>query len=79
MKPQIVIGIDGSLNDPRNGWEHILDIVEVGNGRVVDFEIVQKDAPSGRGSYQGSGNVMEVEAMRRMVKRWEGGQKQRFW
>jgi hypothetical protein len=44
-------------------------MVEVGSERVVDFEIVQKPNVSGRGNYQGRTNGMEVEAMRRMVKR----------
>jgi hypothetical protein len=43
--------------------------------RVVDFETVQRANASGRGNTQGSSNGMEVEAMRRMVKRWEDDQK----
>jgi hypothetical protein len=46
-------------------------MVIFGNGRVVDFEMVQKTTAPGRGNYQGSSNGMEVEAQRRMVKRWE--------
>jgi hypothetical protein len=48
---------------------HVLDIAEIGSGSVVDFEVLQKETASERGNYQGSGNGMEVETMRPMVKR----------
>jgi hypothetical protein len=41
MKPQAAVGIDGSWNHRRNGSAHLLDMVEIGSGRVVDFETVQ--------------------------------------
>jgi hypothetical protein len=50
-------------------------MADVESGRVIDFEIVQRTNPSGRGDYQANSNGMEVEAMRRMVKRWENDQK----
>jgi hypothetical protein len=75
MKPQVVVGIDGLWNHRRNGSAHLLDMVDVGGGRVVDFEMIQKTTASGRGNYQGSSNGMEVEALKRMVKRLEDDQK----
>jgi hypothetical protein len=68
-KPQSVVGINGSWDHQGNRSAHILDMVEVGSGQVVDFEIARKELASGHGNYQGSSNGMEVEAMRRMVKR----------
>jgi hypothetical protein len=62
MKLQSVVGIDGSLNHQRNEPAHILDMV-------------QKTTASGRRNYQGSSNGMELEAVRRMVKKWEDDQK----
>jgi hypothetical protein len=59
MKPQAVVGINCSWNDRRNGSAHLLDMVDVGSGRVVDFEMVQKTTASGRGNHQGSSNGME--------------------
>jgi hypothetical protein len=59
MKPQAVVGIDGSWNHRRNGSAHLLDMVDVGGGRVVDFEMIQKTTASGCGNYQGSSNGME--------------------
>jgi hypothetical protein len=34
-------------------------MVDVGSGRVVNFEMVQKTTASGRGNYEGSSNGME--------------------
>jgi hypothetical protein len=68
MRPQAVVGIDGSWNHRRNGSAHLLDMFDVGSRRVIDFEIVQKATASGRGNCQGSSNGMEVGALRRMVK-----------
>jgi hypothetical protein len=69
MKSQAMIGIDGSWNHRRKRPAHILDMLDVGSGRVVDFKIVQKTTASGRGNYQGSSNGMEGEAQTWMVKR----------
>jgi hypothetical protein len=54
MKSQAMVGIDGSWNHRRKGSAHILEMVDVGSGRVVDFEIVQKTTASGSGNYHGS-------------------------
>jgi hypothetical protein len=59
MKPQAVVGINGSWSRRKNGSMHIIDMVDDGSGRVVGFEIVQKANESGRGSYEGSSNGME--------------------
>jgi hypothetical protein len=55
--------------------EHVLDMIAVGSGRVVDFEIFQKTTASGHGNYHGSSHGMEVEALKWMVKRWEDNQR----
>jgi hypothetical protein len=78
MNRQAVAGIDGSSHDEANGSVQPLDMVEVGSGRVADFEIVRKANASGRGNFEGSSNRMEVEAMRLMVKGWEDVQKGRL-
>jgi hypothetical protein len=75
MKQPAVVGIDGRWNHRINGSGHIPDIVDVESRSVVDFEIVQRTNASGRGNYEGSSNGMEVEAKKRMVKRWENDQK----
>jgi hypothetical protein len=51
-------------------------MVDVESRRVVGFQIVQRTNASGWGNYEGSSNGMEVEveAMRRMVKRSEDDQ-----
>jgi hypothetical protein len=59
MKPQAVVGIDGSWNHQRNESANLLDVVDVGSGSVVDFEMVQETTASGRGNYEGSSNGME--------------------
>jgi hypothetical protein len=64
MKQANVVAIDGRWNHQRNGWVHILDIVDVESRSVINFGIVQKANVSGRGSGQESSNGMEVEAMR---------------
>jgi hypothetical protein len=53
-------------------------MVDVGSGRVVDFEIVQKAHASGSGHHQRSSNGMEAERLKRMVKRWETDPKRRL-
>jgi hypothetical protein len=50
-------------------------MIDADSGRVVDFEIVEKSSPTRRGNYEGSSNGMEVEAMRRMIGRWEDDEK----
>jgi hypothetical protein len=75
MRLQAVIGIDDTWNDRRNGPVSILDMVHVGSRRVVDSDVVQKGNASGPGDYQRSSNGMEVEALSRMVKRWEDDQR----
>jgi hypothetical protein len=59
IKPQAVVGINGSWNHRRNGSAHLIDIVDVGSGRLIDFEMVQKTTASGRDNYEGSSNGME--------------------
>jgi hypothetical protein len=71
MKRNAVVGIDGSWNHRRNGSAHVIDMIDVDSGRVVDFEVVEKSTSRRRGNYRGSSNGMEVEAMKRMVNRWE--------
>jgi hypothetical protein len=75
LKPQAAAGIDGSWNHRRNGLVPIFDMVDVVGGRAVDFETVQKTTKSGHGNCQASSNGIEVEALMRMVKRWEHDQK----
>jgi hypothetical protein len=69
MKQSAAARINGSGNHRRNGLAHILDIVDVENRRVVDFEIIQKVNASRWGSAQGNSHGMEVEAMSRVVNR----------
>jgi hypothetical protein len=47
MKHPAAVGINDSCNHRRNGWTHILDMLDVENGSVVDFGIVQKANTSG--------------------------------
>jgi hypothetical protein len=53
MKLQAVVGINGSWSRQRNGRVDILDMTEVGSGRVVGFEIVETEIASGRGNHEG--------------------------
>jgi hypothetical protein len=74
MKQPVVVGIDRSWNHRRNGLAHVLDMGVLGNGRVADFEIVQKVNAPGPGNFQGNTNGMGVETQRWMVKRWADDQ-----
>jgi hypothetical protein len=69
MKQLTVVRIDGSWKYRTNGSTHTLDMVNVESRRILDFEIIQRTKALGRGNYQRSSSGMEVEAMRRMVKR----------
>jgi hypothetical protein len=44
-------------------------MVDVGSGRAIDFKMAQKTTASGYGNYEGSSNGMEVESLKRVVKR----------
>jgi hypothetical protein len=59
MKRLAVVGINGSWNHRRNRSAHILDMVDIESGSVVDFEIIQRVDASGRGNYEGSSHGME--------------------
>jgi glutamate-1-semialdehyde aminotransferase len=52
-------------------------MVNVESRAVIDFEIVQRTNTPGWGNHQGSSNgiELEVEAMRRTMKKWEDDQK----
>jgi gamma-glutamyl-gamma-aminobutyrate hydrolase PuuD len=67
MQPQAV-RINTNENHERNGSAHMLDMVEVGSGGVVDFEIVGKETVSRCGDYEGSRDGMELKLMRRMAQ-----------
>jgi hypothetical protein len=71
MRHHAVVAVEGSWNHRRNGSAHIIDMIDMDTGRVVDFEVLEKSSPTRRGNYEGSSNGMEVEAMRRMIGRWE--------
>jgi hypothetical protein len=50
MKPQAAFGIHGNRRRQRNGWLRILDMIDAGSGRVLDFEMIQKAKASGHGN-----------------------------
>lgn len=75
MKPRAAVGIDGSWDHRRNGSAHVISMMDIKSGRVVDYEVVRRAVGRRPGNYVGSSNGMEVEAMRRMIGRWEGDQK----
>jgi hypothetical protein len=78
MQPSAVVGIDGTWNHRRNGSVHILDMIDLDSGLVVDSEIVERLTKTGLGNYRGSSHGMEVEAMRRLIVRWEDDHKVRM-
>jgi hypothetical protein len=59
MKPTVVVGIDGGRNHRRNGSPRILDMANVGSGKVVDFEVAQRQLRQG------------VAATREAAMEWE--------
>jgi hypothetical protein len=52
----------------------VFDTVDVGTGKVVETEMVQRANAPGNSHRQASSNEMEVETLKRMGKRWEGDQ-----
>jgi hypothetical protein len=58
MKPQTVVGIDGSWNHRMNGSVHILDMVDVRNGMMVGLEIIDAETASRCETYHRSSHVM---------------------
>jgi hypothetical protein len=49
MEQLVVGGIDGSWNRQRNGLVHTIEMADIENRAVVDFEIVQHANTPGRG------------------------------
>jgi hypothetical protein len=59
------------LKPSKNGSAHILDMVDIGNQRVLGFEIVRKANASGRTNHDGISTRKKLAAVRRMVTTWE--------
>ena len=70
MTPGSIISLDGSWSHRRNAARCILDFIDAGRNKVVDFEIVEKTGCRVEGNYEGPSNGMEREALRRMIPRW---------
>jgi hypothetical protein len=72
MKENAIVGIDSSWNHRRNDSADMIDMIDTDSGSVVYCEIVERASSWRQGNYRGSRNGMKAEAMRRMVRRWEG-------
>jgi hypothetical protein len=49
----------------------VVDFIDVLRGKIVDFEILQKGRGFVFGDYFGPSNGMEVEGVRRIIRRWQ--------
>jgi hypothetical protein len=74
MKQSAIVGIDNSWNPRRNGPAHILNTVNIENGKLGEFEIAQKASHQagrlfGKQEWNGSGsNEVSSEEMGRQPK-----------
>jgi hypothetical protein len=72
MGPESILAFDGSWSHRRGAKECVVVVVEVHLRKIVDFEIVRKTKGNVPGDYEGSPNGMEVEALHRLIARWNG-------
>jgi hypothetical protein len=71
MAPGTIIGTDGSWSQRRNAMHCLVDFIDVVQGKIVDFEILQRPSGFLYGDYFGPANGMEVEGVRRIITRWQ--------
>jgi hypothetical protein len=62
-----LIAMDGSWSQLRNASHCVIHLIDVGSGKIVDFEILEKPMGFSDGNYFHSSNGVEVEAARRIV------------
>jgi hypothetical protein len=66
-----IIAMDGSWSQRRNASHCIVDFIDAHSGKIVDFEILEKNVGFFHGTYCGPSNGMEVEGVRRLIRRWK--------
>jgi hypothetical protein len=70
IKNGTALALDGSWNHRRHGTEHIVELIDMSTGLIVDFEIVSKKSRFKDGNYEGSSNGMELFGFKKMLTRW---------
>jgi hypothetical protein len=71
MEGPVIIAMDGSWSQRRNAAHCVVDFINAHTGKIVDFEIIEKDVGFFHGNYHGPSNGMEVEGVRRLIRRWK--------
>lgn len=69
------IAMDRSWSHRRNANECVLEFVDLSQKNNVDFEFPTKDNHSITGDYTGSSNGMEIDCLKKMIKRWKNNNK----
>jgi hypothetical protein len=72
MKPESTISINGSWTHRRHASDAIVDVIDVGTNKIIDFEILTKSTKQRSGNYTGSSNGMELDKKRRIFQRFYG-------
>jgi hypothetical protein len=75
MADGAVVAFDGSWSHRRCAKECIVILIDCGQKRIVDFEIVIKSKGGVAGNDRGSSNGMELEGLRNIIGRWKGDPK----
>jgi hypothetical protein len=77
MAYESVVAFDGAWSHRRCAKECIVILIDCGQKRIVDFEIVLKSKPGVVGGYDGSSNGMELFGVQKIIQRWKGDPKVR--
>jgi hypothetical protein len=72
MTKNTVIAFDGAWSHRRRAKECVVTIIDTRQKKVVDYEVVTKTKCGVPGDWDGSANGMELEALKRLLKRWVG-------
>lgn len=76
MSENTVISFDGSWDHRRDGKFCIVEAFDTKNKKIIDFEIVaKKTMKNSEGTFEGASNQMEIECVKKIVKRLKGNSK----
>lgn len=75
MTTNSTIAMDGSWSHRRNANECVFEFVDLNQKKIVDFEFPTKDNHSITGDYIGFSNGMEIDCLKKMIKRLKNNNK----
>jgi hypothetical protein len=77
MAEGAVVAFDGAWSHRRCAKECVVILIDCGQKRIVDFQIVTKSKCGVAGNFRGSSNGMELAGLRKIIERWKDNTKVR--